>query len=125
MKKILAVFAVLVCVSGCATLQKLQDTYNGAVTKENLYAIENGAVVVFAGLKAYRQSCEAGALPASCRDVVARVQVYTRKVPPLLASLRYYVKQGDQTSAYAVAKNLEAIIDQVKAIAKANDVQVQ
>lgn len=125
MKKLLLVIAMGLALSGCANLKLFFQEYKNPITKEMLYTAENTAVVAFAALKAYKASCQAKAIPQSCRYVVAQIQARTKKVPALLVSLRKFVKENDQVSAQTAYSAIVEIMQQVKAIADVNGIKVQ
>jgi hypothetical protein len=95
-------------------------TIANPVTRDMLYDVENGAIVVFAGLNVYKKSCVAGAIPPSCRDVIRKVQVYTRQIPPYLSELRKFVRSNDQINAAAVYNIVTGLIANAKAVQGAN-----
>lgn len=133
MRKLALVFALAVGLGGC-TLPTVQEFsrivqfttigVNNPVTKEQLYAAENSFIVVFAALKAYRTSCVRGAIPESCKQVVARIQVYTKRVPNLLASVRKFVRENDQVNAALTFRTLMELISAARGEAVANGVAV-
>jgi hypothetical protein len=131
MKKVI-VLALVVALGGCAQLQKVTIAVRIAsvgvanpVTKQDLYNFENGMIIAFAGLNAYKRVCVAGTIPASCKDTIRSIQVYTRQLPPLLAQARSFVKSGDQVNAKLVYNTLLDLYDRAKTIATANNVKVQ
>lgn len=109
------VFAVALFLAGCAT-------YNNPISKNTLYAAENGAIVVFAGLNAYKQSCALNVIPQSCRGVIARMQVVTRQIPPYLRQLRDFVKNNDQVNAIVAYNQVQGLITTARSIAAQNAV---
>ena len=95
------------------------------VTRNDLYAFENSMIVAFAGLNAYKKTCAQGAVDANCRANIAKLQVYTRKIPQVLADARVFVKNNDQVNAqvaYSTAKQLYA---DFTALAAASNIKVQ
>jgi len=95
------------------------------VTNERLRKVEAGAVLVFAGLNAWRDACEAGTLNAGCVEQIRMVQVYTRQIPPYLARLRGFVKRNDQVNAAVVFNEVVDLIGIVKGKAAENGVAIQ
>lgn len=95
------------------------------VTKNDLYAVENSMIVAFAGLNAYKKTCVRGAIAPSCRGVIAKLQVYTRQVPPILDNLRDFVKNNDQVNAKIAYNTVKQLLADFKTTAAANNVQVQ
>jgi len=131
MKKIVLAVVLALGLSGCASVQTaLQGLsyatvgVNNPVTKTHLYAVENSAIVIFAGLNAYRQACIAGAAEANCRGNIRKIQVYTRQIPPLLTNLRAFVKNNDQVNALTMYNALTQLFKDVKATAAAVGVAV-
>lgn len=124
MKRFVLVLALALGLAGCAGVQQafqagqlLTASYTNPVTKEQLYQVENAAIVVFAGLNAYRQSCLAGAVEVRCRENIRKVQAYTRQIPPLLSRLRTFVKQNDQINAVVIYNQIVGLIGDVKKVA--------
>lgn len=109
------VVALFLFCAGCASVQN-------PITKDRLYAAENGAIVVFAGLNAYKQSCMLNIIPQSCREVIARMQVVTRQIPPYLTQLRVFVKNNDQVNALVAYQQVQVLIATAKSIAASNSV---
>lgn len=127
--------AVLVAVSlsfgGCQFFSKLQTfadigtaSISNPVTRERLQKIEAGAVLVFTGLNAWRDACEAGAINASCRDQIRTVQIYTMQIPPYLRELRAFVRKNDQVNAIVVFNQIVDLIGVVKGKAAENGVVI-
>lgn len=132
MKKIILALTLGLALAGCAQLQKVVDTtsaivvgVNNPIGNDELYALENSMIVAFAGLNAYKRACIAGAVGSSCRDVIARLQVHTRKIPPALKRLRAFVRDNDRVNAITAYNEVRAMIDIFKAEASANGVKVQ
>lgn len=126
MKKLLLAAVLALGLAGCQTLTNVQTAiqlatidYANPITKKTLYNVESGIVVVFAGLNAYKKSCKAGLIADNCKDTIAKVQVYTRKLPPLLNDLRGFVKNNDQVNAHIAYTTIVQIVNDVKAIAVA------
>jgi hypothetical protein len=128
--------AVLVAVSlsfgGCQFFGKLPTlielgtaSISNPVTPERLQKVEAGAVLVFAGLNAWRDACEAGTLNAGCVEQIRAVQVYTRQIPPYLTRLRGFVKRNDQVNAAVVFNEVVDLIGIVKGKAAENGVAIQ
>jgi hypothetical protein len=131
MKKIILALALTLSLAGCGTLQNIQTavqlgnvSIDNPVTQQRLYELENAAILLFAGLKTWKRSCAEGVLPPTCRDQVAAVQAYTRKIPPYLAQLRLFVRSGDQVNAINVWNNVISVINVAKTQAAANGVNV-
>lgn len=133
MKKLLLSLLLAVTVAGCTpAIQKVTDGLgaivvgvNNPIGNNELYALENSMIVAFAGLNAYRKTCVAGAIPASCKAVIRRLQVHTRKIPPALNRLRAFVKNNDRVNALTAYNEVKAMIDLFKAEASASGVKTQ
>lgn len=95
------------------------------VTKSVLYKFENGMIIAFAGLNAYKRSCVRGAIPASCKGVISNLQIYTRKIPGQLTLVRAFVKNNDQVNAIVAFNTAKAMLAEFKSIATANNIKVQ
>lgn len=128
MRKLLAVVAIAFALSGCAQLKEAVNFATvgvaNPVTKNMLYEAENGAIVVFAGLNAYKQTCVQGAIPASCKDTIRAIQTYTRQIPPQLKTLRAFVRTNDQVNAPVVYNTIMQLLSNAKATASANGVNI-
>lgn len=130
MKKLI-VLVLVAALGGCAQLEKITSAVQIAtvgvaspITKENLYEFENGMIIAFAGLNAYKRLCVQGTIDPACKDVIRTLQVYTRQLPTLLANTRSFVKSGDQISARTAYNALTDLYSRFKSIATANNVKV-
>jgi hypothetical protein len=126
-----ALVAVSLALGGCQFFSKLQTfvdigtaSVSNPVTPERLQKIEAGAVLVFTGLNAWRDACEAGTLNAGCREQIRSVQVYTRQIPPYLERLRGFVRKNDQVNASVVFNEVVDLIGIVKGKAAENGVVI-
>lgn len=124
MRKIALALVLALGLAGCAQLQTAFEagklvtaSYTNPVTKNMLYNVENAMIVAFAGLNAYKQSCAAGAVDVHCHDNVAKIQAYTRQIPPLITRLRAFVKTNDQVNAIVVYNQVVGLINDMKAAA--------
>lgn len=131
MKRIFIVAALALSLAGCGTLQNIQTAFQvgtasiaNPVTKDRLNQIESAITLVFAGLQTWKHSCQQGLLPPSCRDQIAQVQVYTRRLPPYLTQLRVFVRTNDQVNAAVVFNSIVDLVGTVKAQAAASGVTV-
>lgn len=95
------------------------------VTPTMLYDVENGMTIAFAGLGAYKRSCVELLIVQSCRATIGRIQVYTRKIKPVLIQLRAFVRNNDQVNATVAYNAVMGLIAGFKAEAAASNVQVQ
>jgi len=128
MKKLIILLALVLPLGACANSQLGQFLTTGVanpVTKQGLYDFENGMILAFAGLNVYKKSCIAGAIPAGCRDVIVKLQAYTRQIPAELKVVRGYVKNNDTVNAQLAWATLNDLMTNFKAQAAANGVQVQ
>lgn len=125
--KIIAL-ALALSLGACAQLQTAEKFITGGVsnpvTKTQLYEVENGAIVVFAGLNAYKATCVRGAIQPSCKATVAAIQAYTRQIPPQLKVLRVFVKGNDQVNAMLVYNTITQLLANAKATASASGVNL-
>jgi len=129
MKRFLIVFILAMPLGGCLTFQDISNVANVAtasvsnpVTKENLKAVEDGATVTFAALGAYKRVCVSRTIDQSCRTVIQKLQVYTRKLPPLLVSLRAFIRDNDQINAVIVYNTIKQLVSDFKSVASSNNV---
>ena len=126
MRKILLA-ATLACTlgfGGCATIQAITSSTTNPVTPERLYQVENAMIVAVAGLNAYRQSCLKGVADVNCRKNIAAIQVYTRRIPPLLTQARTFVRNNDQVNAIVVYNQIMTLIANFKSTAAAAGVPI-
>ena len=126
MKKLVLAGALALALGGCAQLQAVgtaltigTTTITNPVTPTRLNQMESAVTLVFAGLLTWKDACIRGAIPASCKQQIAAVQLYTRQIPPYLAQLRSFVKTNDQVNAVAVFNNLANLVDTIKSQAAA------
>lgn len=129
MKKLLIAAVVSLSLAGCVTVQDVANVVTtnvqNPVTKQSLYQFENGMIVAFAGLNAYKKTCVSGAIPASCKDVIRKMQVYTRKLPAVLADVRRFVKNNDTANAQNAFNLAKSLYADFTALATANNIKVQ
>lgn len=128
MKKIILAIALALSVAACdpiALFQASTASIANPVTKDMLYEVENGMIIAVAGLKAYKKSCVDLLVPQSCRQTIKDIQVYTRRIPPLILSLRSFVKNNDQVNAVIAYNTILGLVSSFKSVAAANNVQVQ
>lgn len=137
MRKIILGVALTFTLVGCASipglpsLQTIQTvaqlgtaSVTNPVTPERLEQAENALVLVFIGLSAWKDSCKNGVIPAGCKDQIAAVQIYTRKLPPILKELRVFVRNNDQVNAFVAFNSFTNLISTVKTQAAQNGVQI-
>jgi len=133
MRKIIIACVLAFALTGCAgQFGKIQDVIavtttnvQNPVTKKSLYQFENAMVVAFVGLNSYKRACVAKAIPQSCKTTIAKLQVYTRKIPGVLRQVRAFVKNNDQVSAITAFNTAKALLAEFKSVAAANNVKVQ
>lgn len=107
---------------GCALLNAAQfatASITNPVTPARLNAVESAMTVAFAALNGYKKACIKGVADVNCRANIAKIQVYTRKAPALLASARAFVRKKDQVNAITAYNELVALIAQFKSEATA------
>lgn len=131
MRKLFVILAVALSLGGCAQLQQALEagklvtaSYANPVTRDNLNAVENGLIIAFAALNAYKQSCIKGAAEVHCKDNIAKIQAYTKRMPPLLAQLRTFVKNNDQINAIVVYNQIKDLITNFRSAAVAAGVPI-
>lgn len=134
MKKYLVVGLMAFSLSGCASLPSLHTietiaqlgsaSITNPVTKQRLYQIESAVTVVFVGLNTWKDQCRRGVIPASCKDQIAHVQVFTRQLPPYLKQLRTFVRNNDQVNAGVVFNQIAETIAAVKSAAAVNNIHI-
>lgn len=95
------------------------------VTPERLEKAQQALVVVFIGLNTWKSACKTGALPVICREQIAAVQVYTRKLPPLLKELRVFVRNNDQVNAFVAFNTFSSLIATVRTQAAQNGIEIR
>lgn len=118
-------------IPGLPSLQSIQTAVSlgtasvaNPVTPERLDQAENALILVFTGLNAWKASCKNGVIPATCKDQIASVQVYTRKLKPLLVEARGFVKNNDQVNAFVAFNTLSSLIGTVRTQAAQSGVQI-
>lgn len=137
MSKIVLAVSLAFALGGCAgipglpSLQSIQTAVHlgtasvaNPVTPERLEQAENTMVLVFTGLNAWKFSCRNGVIPAGCKDQIASVQVYTRKLKPLLVELRVFVRNNDQVNAFIAFNTFSSLIAIVRTQAAQNGAQI-
>lgn len=131
MKRVILVLMLILPLGGCqffAKLQNLTDFGNASVanpvTKTRLNQMEKAVTLVFAGLSTWKDLCARGQINVSCTEEIARVQVYTRQIPPYLTRLRTFVKTNDQLNANVVFNSILNLIGEVKSRAAVGGIAV-
>lgn len=121
----IAVLVLAIALAGCGTTRTLVKGVANPVTTEDMYRVEQTAVLVVAGLNAYRDVCERGLISAKCRDTVVQLQSFTRPAAAALRSLRIYFKNNDRLNAINSYNTLVQLLADVRAVAQANGVPTQ
>ena len=124
MRKIILAITLSLALSGCASLQLATKTIDNPVTRTQEAEVELVLDSALQGLKTYKKACVDGAADVHCRDNIARIQVYTRQVKPLVAQLRTFVDTNDQVNAIVVYNQLTALYTNIKAAAGAVGVNI-
>lgn len=134
MKKLIAATILCLSLGACASLPSIQTIQTivqlgtasvaNPITKERLYQMESAVTIVFAGLNTWKDQCRRGTIPATCKDQIAHVQIYTRQIPPYLKQLRAFVKNDDQVNAATIFNRLTEAIAAVKSQAAINNIQI-
>lgn len=134
MKKLVLVVAATIALGGCAADGTLANLASGIslvtksvanpVTKADEAQIEIAADGAVKLLLTYKADCKQGIADKNCRANIAQIQVYTRKMGPLIAQLRSFVDNNDQIDAAVVYNQLAGLYTQAKSIASAAGVNV-
>jgi hypothetical protein len=131
MKKLVLAFVITATIGGCTTLKNIGTAISvgtasitNPVTKTRLNQMESAMIVVFAGLDAWRDSCEKGLIPSNCVQQINSVQVYTRQWLPYRDKLRAFVKSGDQVNAIKVFNTVVDLANTIKEQAAAGGVTI-
>jgi hypothetical protein len=120
MKKLILVVALAASLTGCASLSQgflgfdVTASVTNPVTPAMLYRIEEGARIATAGLLTYRRLCIVKKIDQSCRQTIASIQVYTRKLKPILISLRTFVRTNDQVNAISAFNLAREILTEIQ-----------
>lgn len=121
MRKIVLAAFFTISLAGCATFKNIETAIQlgtasvvNPVTPTRLNQMESAVTLVFAGLNAWKKSCQDLLLEQRCRQQIASVQIYTRQIPPYLTQLRTFVKSNDQVNATVVFNQVIDLINTVK-----------
>ncbi len=128
MRKLALTILLALSLSGCAG----QSVFNGGfsitapitnpVTPTMLFQAESAAAAIFTGLNAYKRVCISKTIDQSCRSVIVKLQTYTRRLPPVLKSLRAFVKNNDQVNAITAFNAVRQLIIDFQNVAVSNGV---
>ncbi len=131
MKRIILALTLSVALAGCATIQAVETAFQlgtasvaNPVTRDRLNQMESAVTLVFAGLNAWKKSCQQALINADCKAQIGEVQVYTRQIPPYLTQLRTFVKTNDQVNATVVFNSLVSLVGTVKTQAAARGIVI-
>lgn len=131
--KIALLVTSLSLLSGCAGMAEnalnlpsgvLTSSINNPVTKDDLYRVENGLIILVTGLKTYKKLCSAGTIDSRCVAVVTTLQGYSKKARPLIRALRTFVRKNDQVNAGVAFRTLQQLISDFRSTAAANGIQL-
>lgn len=132
MKRIILLVLLAATLGGCAQTQRVADTVQALIvgvenpiTKQELYAFENGMIIAFAGLNAYKRACLESVADVNCRANIRAMQVYTRKLPAALTTTRRFVRENDQVNARVAYTTLKELWNNFRAEAAAANIRVQ
>jgi hypothetical protein len=127
MKRFAIVFALAITLGGCANLAPLFNFattgISNPVTPDMVYRTEQTMIIAVSGLNAYKRACIAKTIAQSCRDVVVKLQSYTRPAAVAIKDLRAAVRANDQVTAVAAYNVVIKLIDDFKSTAVAAGVQ--
>lgn len=129
MKKIALAIVLAFSLAGCAGQSifhggpSITATISNPVTPTMLYEVENAITVAFVGLNTYKRACVAKTIDQSCRGVIQKLQVYTRKLPPVLKNLRAFVRNNDQINAITAYNTIRQLLSDFQGVALASGVR--
>lgn len=119
MKRYLVILAVALSLGGCANLKSAFDfaTTPVTVTPAMVYEIENGLKAASAGLVAYRRLCIQKVIDPvtrNCRNVIVKIQPYTRAAAVAIVDLRQAVRENNQVTAISAYGALQRLITNIQ-----------
>lgn len=116
MKRIIAVVAFSIALSGCASVQN-------PVTRTSLVTAESGYGVVLSAAVGYRKLCADKVIArATCAPVVLKLQSADRKVQVALTNLRVFVRDNPTIDAISLVTAVKDAVSDFQAIATENGV---
>lgn len=115
------ILALVLALGGCAVLKSVQNP----VTAEDMYRVEQAAVVIVSGLNTYRALCVKGQIDQKCRNVIVQLQSFTRPAQRQLVTLRAYFKNNDRLNAINAYNTLVQLMADARAVAQASGVPLQ
>lgn len=126
MRKLFVVFALALSLGGCANLGSILNFattgVSNPVTPEMVYRTEQTMIIAVSGLNAYKQACIAKTIAQTCRDVIVKLQTYTRPAAQAIKDLRAAVRANDQVNAIAAFNLVNKLMDDFKSTAVVNGV---
>ncbi len=122
MKRLLIICAITLSLGGCATLERVQTavsvaTTPVAVTPTMVLQIEEGLKVATSGLVGYRRLCLQKVIDPvtrNCRQVIVRLQPYTKAAAVAIVDLRVAVRQNNQITALSAYNALRGLIANIQ-----------
>ena len=120
--KVFLIAVLALALAGCSTTKTLVKGVDNPVTLEDLYRVEQAAVILASGLNAYRTLCLAKKIDQKCRDVIVQAQSFTRPAGRYLVTLRTYFKNNDRLNAINAYNVLVQLLSDAQAVAKTNGV---
>lgn len=127
MKK-LSILLVALFIGGCSHIGAISSAVKGIdnpVTVEDMYRVEQAAVVVVAAMNTYKTLCVNKSIPAKCRDVIVQLQSYTIPAAKQLKTLRAYFKNNDTLNAINAYNTVILLMADARAVAAANGVEIK
>lgn len=123
--KAIFVLCVALALAGCGTTKALVKGVDNPVTAEDMYKVEQGAIVVASALNTYRTACVRKQIDQRCRDVIVQIQSYTRPAAAMLPRLRAYVRNNDRINAVNAYNTIIGLMADARNVAVANGVAIQ
>lgn len=124
MRKIVLAIALSLSLAGCASLGNIGTAISIAtksianpVTRTEEVQIEAAIDAAIIVLKGYKRACIEGTADKNCRANIKTIQLYTSKMPPLIAQLRTFVDNNDQINAVVVYNQLLSLYGNFKSTA--------
>lgn len=93
----------------------LTESTQNPVTPTMLYQVENGLTLAISAALSYKRLCAAKQIDQSCREVVRKMQGYTRQAKPILRELRAFVRNNDQVNAQVAFASIRSLLVQFQA----------
>lgn len=123
--RILAIALIALSLSGCTAARIVTASVDNPVTTEKMYQVEQGAVVIAAGLNAYRDLCIQKVIDQKCRKAIVEIQAYTIPLRRQLVTLRAYFKANDKLNAINAYNVLTQLLADARKAAVKNGIVVQ